>query len=195
MMNDAVAQPSDAAEHEDASGSLKGALLVDAIVHEAVRQGVRVEALYDRFGFAENYWLAILSGNRSLHSTAKFRLKLVADFLGRPLVDILTMADYLEPEDFVVRDTLDDELNLAYEMMRNDLRWGVLCPRPEDWDASPTATKILTVALYEVFFERALLSKAKVFQLERQPAESAETAEPQPRSRPPTRRRAAAVSG
>lgn len=151
---------------EDVSGALKGSLLLDAIAHQAVIQGVRIEDLADRFGYAENYWLAIVNGHRPIGTSAKPRLKQIAEFLDRSLVQVLNLAEFLEPEDFMVRSTLEDELNLVYTTMCGDPQWATYVMSPEKWDALDVDAKILISMLYQDATRQSLNEQIKVYRLE-----------------------------
>lgn len=160
-------------DDDELPGALKGSLLVDAIAHQAVTQGVRIEDLADRFGFAENYWLAIVNGHRSISVSAKPRFERIAEFLDRPLVQVLNLAEYLEPKDFMVRSTLEDELNLVYTTMCGDPQWATFVMAPDKWDQLDVDAKILISMLYQDASRQSLAGQIKTYQVEHLQAELA----------------------
>lgn len=167
-----VSPTNESLEQDDVPGSLKGALLLDAIAHEAVIQGVRIESLGERFGFADNYWMSIVNGHNSLAASAKARLEKIADFLHRPFVEVLSLAEYLEPQHFLVRSTLEDELNLVYTSICGDRRWATYAMTPEKWDALDIDAKILISFLYQDATRQNLLKQFKVYQVEHHDSET-----------------------
>jgi hypothetical protein len=151
----------------DAPGSLKGSYLIDAIAHEAVIQGVELLSLYDRFGFTETYWKAIVLGHRSISNAAQARLELIADFLNRPLIQVLNLAEVLEPRHFFAPGTIDDDLSHIYKAMLEDRAWGSFVIPPDRWDVLDRDVKILIAMLYQGATSRDLKAKFAIAEINR----------------------------
>lgn len=143
---------------------VRGASLIQAIQEEAQRQGLAVKEVAERFELAPSYWFSMCNGNRSIQALARHRLKLIAKFLSKPYIEVLSMAELVEPEDFIIPQTIDDQLNLAYLKLRGDSMWSPLVPTEEVWDTADRTMKILTIALYERLFHVSILDKAKITQ-------------------------------
>lgn len=143
---------------------VRGATLIQAIQEEAQRQGLAVKEVAERFELAPSYWFSMCNGNRSIQALARHRLKLIAKFLNKPYIEVLSMAELVEPEDFIIPQTIDDQLNLAYLKLRADSMWSPLVPTEEVWDSAHRTMKILTIALYERLFGVSILDKAKITQ-------------------------------
>lgn len=143
---------------------VRGAALIQAIQEEAKVQGLSVKQVAERLELAPSYWFSMCNGNRSIQALHRQRLKHIAKFLGRPYIEILSLAELVEPEDFIIPQTIDDQLNLAYLKLRADSMWSPLAPKEEVWDAADRSLKILLVALYERLFSISILDKAKITQ-------------------------------
>lgn len=166
---------------------IRGAALIQAIQEQAQLQGLTVKQVAERFELAPSYWFSMCNGNRSIQALHRHRLKLIAKFLGRPYIEVLSLAELVEPEDFIIPQNIEDQLNLAYLKMRDDMMWSPLVPKEAVWDAADLGLKILLVAMYERLFNISILDKAKITQYV-QPADGAvatpavATADPAPAS-------------
>lgn len=151
---------------------IRGAALIQAIQEQAQLQGLTVKQVAERFELAPSYWFSMCNGNRSIQALHRHRLKLIAKFLGRPYIEVLSLAELVEPEDFIIPQNIEDQLNLAYLKMRGDMMWSPLVPKESVWDAADLGLKILLVAMYERLFNISILDKAKITQYA-QPADGA----------------------
>jgi len=140
----------------------RGAALVEAIEAECKTQGIEPRDLFIRFEMQPSYWNAILSRNRSIQAVHRTRLQHMANFLGRSMIEVMSLAELVEPGDFVVRATIEDQLNAAYIKFKNDPMWAALAPKPENWDIAPRDVKVAFVLLYERLFGEELLTKSKI---------------------------------
>ena len=154
-------------DEDTPSTEVRGTALILAVQEEAKRQSLSVSELAERFELATSYWFSICNGNRSIQALARHRLKLIAKFLARPYIEILSMAELVEPEDFIVPQTIDDQLNLAYIRLQSDSMWSPLVPNEETWDAADRRMKILAIALYERVFNVSMFEKANIIQYQR----------------------------
>jgi transcriptional regulator with XRE-family HTH domain len=155
-------------EEENTSSSgervVRGVALIQAIQEEAQAQGLTVKQVAERFELAPSYWFSMCNGNRSIQALHRHRLKLIAKFLARPYIEVLSLAELVEPEDFIIPQTIDDQLNLVYLKLKADSMWNPLVPKEEVWDAADRGLKILLVSFYERLFSISILDKAKITQ-------------------------------
>lgn len=140
----------------------RGAALVEAIEAECKTQGIEPRELFSRFEMQPSYWTAILSRNRSIQAVHRTRLEQMANFLGKSMIEVMSLAELVEPGDFVVRATIEDQLNAAYIKFKTDPMWAALAPKPESWDIAPRDVKVAFVLLYERLFGEELLTKSKI---------------------------------
>jgi transcriptional regulator with XRE-family HTH domain len=147
------------------SGRFAGWALVDAIKKEAESRGMPLDEVAQRFEIAYSYWQSLASGHRPIQSLHPSRLRAIAEFLGRSYIEVLSLAELVTPEDFVIPQSIEEQLDLAYVTMRADNYWSTLVPGEQEWNAASRAMKILAVALYERLFQVTLLERAKVFTL------------------------------
>lgn len=152
----------DATNGQSEDKVIRGAALIHAIQEEAQKQGLAVKQVAERFELAPSYWFSMCNGNRSIQALHRHRLKLIARFLNRPYIEVLSLAELVEPEDFIIPQTVDDQLNLAYIKMKADSMWSPLVPKEEVWDSANRGMKILLVAFYERLFSVSILDKARI---------------------------------
>jgi hypothetical protein len=141
---------------------IHGSGLISAIQEQARIQGLTVSQVAARFELATSYWFAICNGGRSIQALQRHRLKLIATFLGKPYVEVLSLAEILEPEDFIIPQTIDDQLNLVYLKLKSDSVWAPLVPDEEVWDNTHRTVKLLLVVFYERLFNMSILDKAQI---------------------------------
>lgn len=162
-MEDATNDQSEGQSNDQSEDKvIKGAALIHAIQEEAQKQGLAVKQVAERFELAPSYWFSMCNGNRSIQALHRHRLKLISKFLNKSYIEILSLAELVEPEDFLISQNIDDQLNLAYIKMKADSMWSPLVPKEEVWDSADRGMKILLVAFYERLFNISILDKAKV---------------------------------
>lgn len=144
-------------------GRFAGWALVDAIKKEAESRGMPLDEVAKRFEIAYSYWQSLASGHRPIQALHPSRLRAIAEFLGRSYIEVLSLAELVTPEDFVIPQTIEEQLDLAYITMKADNYWSTLVPSEREWNEAGRAIKILAVALYERLFGVTLLERAKVF--------------------------------
>lgn len=140
----------------------RGIALVEAIEAECKSQGIEPRDVALRFELQPSYWSQILTRNRSIAGLARPRLERVAQFLGKSVIEVMSLAEIVEPSDFVVRTTLNDQLNQAFVKFRADPMWAPLAPKPESWDRAPQDLKVAFVFLYERLCGEELLAKSSI---------------------------------
>lgn len=140
----------------------RGIALVEAIEAECRIQSIDPRDVALRFELAPSYWGQILARSRSIAGLARPRLERVAKFLGKSVIEVMSLAEIVEPSDFVVRTTLNEQLNAAFIKFRSDPMWAPLAPKPESWDLAPQDLKVAFVFLYERLCGEELLAKASI---------------------------------
>lgn len=140
----------------------RGIALVQAIETEAERRGLDPKELGERFELQPSYWAAILQRNRSCQGLARRRLQHIAEFLNSSLINVMSLAELVEPQDFVITSTIDDQINAAYLKFKSDPQWLSIAPSPEAWDRTPRDVKVAFILVYERLFGEQLIAKLKV---------------------------------
>lgn len=139
-----------------------GVALVAALREECERQGKPIGHLGALLGLAPTYWASICSGSRSILPLVEkaSACHVFADFLRLPRITVMAMAGVVLPEDFVVEQSLDDQLNGVYLLMASDPMWSTLVPKPASWDAADQSMKLMVVSLYQSVLQDSMLEKA-----------------------------------
>lgn len=138
-----------------------GFRLIARLKQRAAEIGVSDRYIADIMGITPIYWNSLTNGHRKMNSLDKGKLERVAEFLGLPIVQVMVLADYLEPKDFFPGN-MNDQLKTAYEQMRHDPSWASWAPTAREWDALSITTKAGIVMLYETVYQKALLRRAEV---------------------------------
>jgi hypothetical protein len=125
-----------------------GQALVQAIKERAMEQGLNVGQTAAVFQLSPSYWASICSGVRPVQALRHARLRRMADFLGRPFIEVLSLAELVEPEDFIVHQTIDDRLNAVYRLMKADSLWSALVPKEDVWDQADRQFKLMLARMY-----------------------------------------------
>lgn len=144
-----------------------GYALVDAIIAACKVKGVDPKSLHEAFEMQPSYWASILSGGRSIQSMQRKRLLSVAKFLGVPLATVMSLAELLQPEDFMVQQDSGDQLDLAYSKLKADPYWSTFAPSVASWDRMPRDAKVCMILMYERLFGEELVAKAKIHKIVR----------------------------
>jgi len=140
----------------------RGIALVQAIETEAERRGLDPKELGEVFELQPSYWAAILQRNRSCQGLARRRLQRIAEFLNSSLINVMSLAELVEPQDFVITSTIDDQLNAGYLKFKSDPQWLSIAPSPETWDRTPREVKVAFILVYERLFGEQLIAKLDV---------------------------------
>ena len=84
----------------------------------------------------------------------------IAEFLEIPRVSVMALGEVVQPEDFIVEQSLGDQLNGVYMQMALDPAWSTLVPKAEVWDAADESTKLLVATMYQAVLQASMLEKA-----------------------------------
>lgn len=140
-----------------------GLALVAALREECQRQGKHISHLASPLGLAPTYWAAICNGVRSIRplTEKKAACRVFADFLRLPSITVMSLAEIVLPEDFVVEQSLADQLNSIYLQMSADPLWSTIVPKPVAWDEADEGMKLLIVSLYQANVQQSMFEKVR----------------------------------
>jgi hypothetical protein len=146
-----------------------GYRLVIALKERCKEDGKPFVHLAALLGLTKTYISSIGAGSKSIQPIAESREKRakLAAFLGVSQIEVMGLAELLEPEDFVVCQSHTDRLNLAYESMSRDPMWASALPKPEAWEKSDTGLKTLAVLMYQAVQSQSMLKQAAATQTSR----------------------------
>ena len=141
-----------------------GAGLVEALKAACKAKGNPIAHLAPKFGISPSYWQSICSHTKSIQPLMKDKKArdAAAAFLVVPAVQVMALADMVEPDDFVVNQSIDDQLNSVYLQMRDDSLWSSLVPLPAQWDCADRAMKLLVSMMYQSVLRNSMLSKVNL---------------------------------
>ncbi len=149
--------PPDTNENED-----RGFMLLQVIRQEADAKGDIFRHIGPRFGMSDSAWIALINQRRSMESISRDQFKKIAEYLERPMIYVLSLAEMVLPEDFDFEPSSQRVLNETYQRIRQDQACGLFCPSPEDWDKTPRSTQLLVTLLYGRMIDRQLLGPIEV---------------------------------
>lgn len=138
-----------------------GYRLINRIKSRSIELGVQDRYIADVIGVTPIYWYSIANGHRKISALSKDKLEKIAKFLNIPTVQAMSLADVLSHEDFFLG-SLEEQLNVSIEQMRNDPAWMNWAPTTEEWDQLSIGTRTGIVMLYETVFQKMLLKRAEI---------------------------------
>ena len=123
--------------------------------------GVQDRYIADIIGVTPIYWYSIANGHRKISALSKDKLEKIAQFLNIPTVQAMSLADVLNHEDFFLG-SLEAQLDISIEQMRNDPAWMCWAPSDEEWSKLSVGTRTGVVMLYETVYQKMLLRRAEI---------------------------------
>lgn len=147
----------DANETED-----RGFLLLQVIRQEAEAKGDLFRHIGPRLGMSDSAWIALINQRRPMESLSREQFKKIAEYLERPMIYVLSLAEMVLPEDFDFEPSSQRVLNETYHRIRQDQVCALFCPSPEDWDKTPRSTQLLVTLLYGRMIDRQLLGPIEI---------------------------------
>jgi transcriptional regulator with XRE-family HTH domain len=138
-----------------------GFRLIARLKQRIAELGVGDRYIADIMGITPIYWNSLTNGHRKMNSLDKGKMERIAEFLDIPIVQVMVLADYLEPSDFFPGD-MNAHLKAAYEKMKVDPSWAAWAPTAKEWDSLSIPTKTGFVMLYETVYQKSLLRRAEV---------------------------------
>ncbi len=140
---------------------IPGYRLINRIKSRSIELGVQDRYIADIIGVTPIYWYSIANGHRKISALSKDKLEKIAKFLNIPTVQAMSLADVLNHEDFFLG-SLEEQLNISIEQMRNDPAWMNWAPTSEEWEQLSVGTRTGIVMLYETVFQKMLLRRAEI---------------------------------
>lgn len=140
---------------------IPGYRLINRIKSRSIELGVQDRYIADIIGVTPIYWYSIANGHRKISALSKDKLEKIAKFLNIPTVQAMSLADVLSHEDFFLG-SLEEQLNVSIEQMRNDPAWMNWAPTSEEWAQLSVGTRTGIVMLYETVFQKMLLRRAEI---------------------------------
>lgn len=141
-----------------------GAELIKALYDKASVVGEWTPEIADAVGLSTSYFSSIVSGERKVSSLNRDHLVNIQKYLGVPLIQVYVMADILNAEAFMRTDTIDDQMNLAYDLIKNDQEWSFLLPKKSTWDESSFAMKAIIALMYQKISSARIVEEIKLKQ-------------------------------
>ena len=141
--------------------SIPGYRLINKIKSRSIELGVQDRYIADIIGVTPIYWYSIANGHRKISALSKDKLEKIAQFLNIPTVQAMSLADVLNHEDFFLG-SLEAQLDISIEQMRNDPAWMCWAPSDEEWSTLSVGTRTGIVMLYESVFQKMLLRRAEI---------------------------------
>lgn len=145
-----------------ATRKVDGLRLIREIRKALIERDLPDRHISDIMGITPMYWHSLTNGHRTIKSLGKEKFKLIAEFLGIPVIQAYIMADYFSAEDFLNTKSLDEQLWLVIEKMQKDKHWMAYAPTREEWERMPVKVRAGYATLYEREYGRTLTQKAKL---------------------------------
>ena len=141
--------------------SIPGYRLINKIKSRSIELGGQDRYIADIIGGTPVYWYSIANGHRKISALSKDKLEKIAQFLNIPTVQAMSLADVLNHEDFFLG-SLEAQLDISIEQMRNDPAWMCWAPTDEEWSKLSVGTRTGVVMLYETVYQKMLLRRAEI---------------------------------
>lgn len=141
--------------------NIPGYRLINKIKSRSIELGVQDRYIADIIGVTPIYWYSIANGHRKISALSKDKLEKIAQFLNIPTVQAMSLADVLDHEDFFLG-SLEGQLNISIEQMRNDPAWMSWAPTDDEWSLLSVGTRTGIVMLYETVYQKMLLRRAEI---------------------------------
>ena len=132
-----------------AEQSIVGASLAKLLRDEQEKRGLNMVEMADALGMSKPYLAALLSGERPLDKLSANYLEAMAIFLRLPKAQIYNLAEILLPEDYVYKETIENNLADLHNRLKIDPSWMHLSPSDAEWSTMNMKMKLLVGYLYE----------------------------------------------
>ncbi len=131
-----------------------GSELIRLLAEKADADDLTAYELAERLGMTYAYLLMLSRGpkhreHRKVQDLSMPQLKRMANFLERPLMDILVLAELVKPEDQYVAVDLEQRVDSVWRRWLEDPVWGRLAPLSAGWKKTPFADRVRMAALYD----------------------------------------------
>lgn len=148
---------------------IPGSALIKALIQKAEKTGMDKHGLAAAINITYPYLCALTNGSRPIEGVDHKKLRKIAQFLGLTFVQVLLMAEIIEPQDFL-KDQ-GEELNLAMTMAIDNMRahheWGGVAPLPEEWALLSPKTRVGIALLWQQVAGQTMLNQAQMIILDK----------------------------
>lgn len=158
------------ARQKKGSQPARGAALGAAIRKKLEEKEMIVGDFASSIGLSSSYTTSLLSSDRPWDGTDREVKLKIAKFLEVPLINVLMLAEIVEPTDFLIDDRIEPMLDRAFHAIKGDQMFGTFCNNLAEWHRLPHNIRILIALLYEKVNTVELLEKAKMIKVERRTA-------------------------
>lgn len=134
-----------------------GGALAHRIREAQEKRGFNLGELAGLLGMSKPYLTAILSGDRPIDRLNSHYLDAIASFLSIPKAQVYNLAEILLPEDFVIKENIDDTLDEIHRRIKYDTFWMHLVPPYDEWKTMPIKTKLLIAYMYETIAHEKII--------------------------------------
>lgn len=141
---------------------LAGQRLINMIRTELINRGLLDRYPADLLGITTVYWNSLANGHRPIARLPKEKLQRLATFLKVPLIQVYILSGLFEPEDFVIMQHREAELDMMVANMRLHPKWLALAPSPEEWSQYSARTKLLVASLFEAVVHKSFMTHAQM---------------------------------
>jgi hypothetical protein len=140
---------------------IRGMKLIQAVLERADDLGIDSVELAEKLGYTEPYWKAFVRGSRWIGAVGTDKLQLIADFLQKPLLTIYILAEILDANSFIYKESLEKVFSDTYKRLIEHEALRIFAPDEKSWRETPEATKLLCVYLVARLMNEELIDLAK----------------------------------
>ncbi len=149
---------------------VKGGALLNALHARAEQLGLDRHTLSEAIDVTYPYLRALSNGGRPVSGLSEPKLRKIAEFLDRPFIQVMMLAEIIQPEDFLrpCETDLSELMENVIATMREHPDWQHVAPSEEEWAGLSLNSRIGIAMLWERALGKELLEKAQLLILERE---------------------------
>ena len=154
--------------------TIPGIALVNALITKSQKMQLDKYQLAKEIGITYPYLCAISNGGRPVSGIDHKKLRAIAKFLGITFVQVLMLAEIVEPQDFLKdqNEELDRAMTLAMDSMRAHHEWGGVSPLPEEWAMLSQKTRVGIALMWQQVCGQTMLNQAQMVVLNKNKGEA-----------------------
>lgn len=139
--------------------SIKGSILIRRIWKKMIADGISPYRLAsDYLGMAYTYLMALGRGTAKINQLKIEQYMLMANYLDIPLIQVMLLAEAIQPEDFFYKATVEERVEHVYEMIKNDPLFMGFAPSQQDWNSASPTLKLSFCVMYETSAQSKILN-------------------------------------
>jgi hypothetical protein len=143
--------------------SIKGSVLIRKIWQKMLDLNIKPSVLAtEHLGMAYSYLMALGRGTAPVNKLKIEQYTLMANFLDLPLVQVMLLAEAIQPEHFYYNATVEERIDHVYENMLNDPIFMGFAPSQQDWESLSPSLKLSFCVMYENCAQTKLLNPAEL---------------------------------